>query len=81
MAKAGDPGVREGAFFRFGSQATEIRELFLMTSVTLGNLLSFPSFQVARTTWGGGGLRGIVLGFAEFFEPTHLENMIQSNLE
>lgn len=52
MAKAGDPGVREGVVFRFRSQATEIRELLLTTSVTLGNLLSFPSFQVARTTLG-----------------------------
>lgn len=52
MAKRGDPGVREGAVFRFGSQAMEIRELVLTPSVTLGNLLSFPSFQVARTTSG-----------------------------
>lgn len=72
MAKGGHPGVREGAVFRFGSQATEIRELLLTTSVTLGNLLSFPGFQVARTT--SAGLRGTLLGFAEFFEPTHMEN-------
>lgn len=53
MAKGGDPGVREGAVFRFRSQATEIRELLLTTSVTLGNLLSFHAFQVARTTSQG----------------------------
>lgn len=56
-------------------QATQIRDLLLPTSGTLGHLLSSPGFQFPITT--SSGLRGALLVFAKVFEPKLMENTIQ----